>query len=316
MIISKDKSDVNIEDVVSLFEGVTLESYFICPLCGLRAVQETDVLFYCPECDFEFKPARFGLLDNKDISGEARYNASLDKVKKYSDVEYVCGNLSEVYQYERPVIYNRSARSILDHFCKHTPKGQGKNKDENLSRSFRRRKQTIRRYINSNVKDILKCSFLTLTYAQNMQDQSQGYIDLKNFLKRLRYHYPDFNKYLWCVERQKRGAIHFHIVFFDVPKIEAEELSLLWGKGFIKINQCDGVNNLGAYMTKYMGKESQKLSLTGRIWGHSENLLKCKIVKNDSSIEADKKRDFSRILYSTSFDTKWRGIVYFHVFKN
>ena len=250
-------------------------------------------------------------LDNKDISGEKLQTPYLG-VKRYSDIEYNCGSISEIYQYENPVYYNTS-KVQSDIFLK-SPKGHGKDRQGNLLRSFRRRKQRIRRLINSN--NVGKSSFLTLTYKDNMISQSQGYKDLNNFLKRLRYHYPQFNKYLYCIERQERGAIHFHLVFFDVPKIDNEILSKLWGKGFIRINKTENVNNLGAYMTKYMSKESQKLALTGRIWGHSKNLSEYEIIKAVSFVQADRNRDYSKVLYSQTFDCSFRGKVNFYIFRN
>lgn len=200
------------------------------------------------------------------------------------EVEYITGDYTEVYRFEP--CHNWKNLSFF------SSPGRIGHSDLNKSirllreflfdfkfqdKNFSRRKRSIRHLINSNCLDVEKCSFLTLTYAENMKDCSLGKKDLRLFLKKLVYHFPAFSKYLWVMERQKRGAVHFHIVFFDVPFLHHSEFFRLWGKGFVDIHQIKDVRNLGSYVSSYMSKKEQKEDLSGCTWGHSENLKKPKI---------------------------------------
>ena len=60
-------------------------------------------------------------------------------------------------------------------------------------------------------------------------------------------------KYLTVIEFQK-GAIHYHCIF-NIPYIKNKDLAFIWGQGFIKINKIKDVDNIGAYVCKYIGKD-------------------------------------------------------------
>lgn len=66
-------------------------------------------------------------------------------------------------------------------------------------------------------------------------------------------------KYVCVVERQQRGALHYHIVLFNMPYVPHKELLELWGHGAVTINAIDHVDNVGAYVMKYMEKEMKGL---------------------------------------------------------
>ena len=46
-------------------------------------------------------------------------------------------------------------------------------------------------------------------------------------------------KYLATWEKQKRGAIHYHIVLFGFPYLPHSQLVNIWGHGIIGINRID-----------------------------------------------------------------------------
>ena len=50
----------------------------------------------------------------------------------------------------------------------------------------------------------------TITYEDNMNDNKALYINFKNFMKRLKYKYPNV-EYIMVVEPQERGTWHCHI---------------------------------------------------------------------------------------------------------
>ncbi len=134
-----------------------------------------------------------------------------------------------------------------------------KDHKSNLYRTFRK----IRNLINTNVVDVNNCSWQTLTYAENMQDTKRLYTDYDKFNKRLKYYckkkgLQDY-EYIVIVEPQGRGAWHCHLLLLfkdKAPFIPNKELCKLWGQGFVKINKLDNVDNVGAYLTAYLGNMS------------------------------------------------------------
>ena len=110
--------------------------------------------------------------------------------------------------------------------------------------------------LNTNIVDVDFCRWVTLTYAENMTDPKRLYEDFKNFNKRLRYKLGEKYEYIVAMEPQGRGAWHAHVVMiFDhkAPYIPNAELAEIWGHGFVKVKRLDNVDNVGAYLTAYLG---------------------------------------------------------------
>lgn len=125
-----------------------------------------------------------------------------------------------------------------------------------LLRTFR----NLRNIINANVVDVEKCQWITLTYSENMQDKEVLYLDFEKFHKRYKYYLKkmlfSIPEYISVVEPQGRGAWHIHLLYiFEVvaPFVPNKELRELWGHGFVKITGLDNVDNVGAYLTAYLG---------------------------------------------------------------
>lgn len=128
---------------------------------------------------------------------------------------------------------------------------------KNLQRTFK----TIRGIINANVTDTSKIRWITLTYAENMMDSEKLYKDFEKFNKRFQYYVKKMGygkvEYIVIAEPQGRGAWHMHLLYiFDdtAPFIPNNEvLEPMWGHGYTKIKQLDNVDNVGAYLTAYLG---------------------------------------------------------------
>jgi hypothetical protein len=90
--------------------------------------------------------------------------------------------------------------------------GKRKNKEkqsmdeQNLRRSQRRSKQTVRRKCLTLQADTL----LTLTYRENQTDLEQAWKHFQNFSKLMKQRYKHW-QYICVPERQERGSIHFHL---------------------------------------------------------------------------------------------------------
>jgi hypothetical protein len=110
--------------------------------------------------------------------------------------------------------------------------------------------------LNTNITDVANCRWVTLTYAENMTDPKQLYEDFKNFNKRMRYKLGEKYEYIVAMEPQGRGAWHAHVVMIfehKAPFIPNAELAEVWGHGFVTIKKLDDVDNVGAYLTAYLG---------------------------------------------------------------
>lgn len=128
----------------------------------------------------------------------------------------------------------------------------------NYIASVKRSMSKLRDYINTNVKDVRFCRWLTLTYAENVTDTKKVYFDFKNFVKRARSIYGHF-EYIACLEPQGRGAWHLHVILiFDhiAPFMPNDVVADCWKKGFVTIKALESkdgtVDNLGAYLTAYL----------------------------------------------------------------
>lgn len=115
----------------------------------------------------------------------------------------------------------------------------------------------LRDYINTNVVDTNKCKWITLTYAKNIQDTKQLYNDFKRFMTRFKRRFKDYNiEYIAACEPQSRGAWHMHLILiFDkvAPFIPNATIEKLWQQGFTKTTKLDNIDNIGAYLTAYLG---------------------------------------------------------------
>ena len=118
-----------------------------------------------------------------------------------------------------------------------------------------------RALINTNVTDVSKVRWCTLTYGENMTDTKRLYEDFRDFNKRFQYFCKQkgYSKaeYIVMMEPQGRGAWHAHLLYIwqdmKAPYIPNETFRELWGHGFVRIKKLDNVDNVGAYLTAYLG---------------------------------------------------------------
>lgn len=214
----------------------------------------------------------------------------------------ISGDILEIYAFEKSVYYDFEGQD--------TSLSRGKNKTEEekkdiLSRSLQRTRKKLTRLINSNSRHWFDESgnpyqpkFTTFTFKENITDITEANHLYTAFLKRFNYERTgeksNHLKYAAVPEFQKRGAVHYHAAFFNLPFIENTQLAHLWSHGFVRINEIDTRGNVGLYMTKYMSKGA----LDKRLWGKrryfaSQN-LHTPIVVRDPSLAA-------RIISQTAF---------------
>jgi len=142
-------------------------------------------------------------------------------------------------------------------------------------------RNTVRRLVNANVGQYgYEAVFLTFTYAQNQGDLAVAWSDWHEFMRRFNARFGRTHA-LTVMEFQKRGAVHFHCIFFNLPpSVESNERRLrtiakLWGHGFVDIERVRSAKNVGAYVCKYLNKSASDVRLKGKkFYSTTRNLIK------------------------------------------
>lgn len=209
---------------------------------------------------------------------------------------------------------------------------------------YKRKIFDIERLIDCNYND--KSTFLTLTFARNLEDLPEANKEFNLFIKRLKYYLKKLDeaneddetdentedvkvdetdetdenteddeekeslKYISIWERQERGAIHYHVIMFNLPFIEAKKIEEIWKNGFIKINlikdEDKATGSVSTYLTKYFVKDIAERVREKKAYFSSRNLEKPKEWKQrltDDEINEILVND-KDILYQKAFDGK------------
>lgn len=134
-----------------------------------------------------------------------------------------------------------------------------------LKKSFKK----IRNLINNNFVGGADELHLTLTYAENMTDNKQLYLDFDVFWRRFKRKYGMDFEYLSVVEPQGRGAWHCHLLIKNTSGkklyLPNSEIRELWSQGWVTIKALKEVDNIGAYLSAYLAD----------IEATNENILSC-----------------------------------------
>lgn len=238
----------------------------------------------------------------------------------------------EIYTYEKPLGYNF-----------HTKKGIGEmdfvsSTPQLHKSSLYRAKGKIKRLVNANIyqwcdKDNVCYApqFITYTFAENLTDITEANRLFSNHIKRLNYFVFKSKKavlkYLTVIEFQKRGAVHFHVVFFNLPHIDNLEerrtrtFANIWTHGYIDIKTIQNVAGLGSYVTKYLAKNLEDTRLLGRRRYFTSRYLKKPIIitKQDEAEEMANNLPQEALTYQNTYESEYNGKVLYqeyHLSKN
>lgn len=141
-----------------------------------------------------------------------------------------------------------------------------KDQIKSLCRTF----ANVRAVINTNVTDVSKVRWITLTYAKCMTDTKMLYEDFHNFNKRFQTYSknqghgkPEYIAMMEPMGNGKKygnewhsGTWHVHMLYIydkKAPYVSNDDLNAIWGHGFVKIKKLKNVDNVGAYLTAYLG---------------------------------------------------------------
>ena len=210
----------------------------------------------------------------------------------------VSGDYVETWMYEKPIFIHGSGGYPL-------PTSRKYPCDYLRKQAALRAQQNIKRTILSNWGQYGKnttTKFLTLTFAENIIDRKIANRYFDNFLKRLRRRYGKLF-YLAVPERQKRGAWHYHVIFFNLPFVPWQDMISLWKYGGIYIEKVHNALHCSRYISKYLSKDDRKKNEKSVYM--SIGLIRSETVYGyTSGLTSDYKK-----LYSSEYDGEYTGRV-------
>lgn len=202
-------------------------------------------------------------------------------------------------------------------------------KEERRSQTVRDARNRCRRLALMNFSE--KDTFMTLTFAENIQDVQYADNEFKKFMKRFNYKYNRKSKFLAVREFQKRGAIHYHLLidWKDPSRLGKEALRALereigtntWGHGFVNLkplkSQKKGdkpVDNVGAYLIKYMTKDLYEKKLShNKLYLCSKGIKRPIIYTQEEALKVLKNRQINKhkFIFNNEYFNEYLGnIIY------
>jgi hypothetical protein len=233
----------------------------------------------------------------------------------------ISGSTIEAYHYkESPLFYDYEIPNIKRFPILVVDEESAQRKIESRKSSQQRSRSVLRRLVNTNAWKWYKASgipfipiFLTFTFAENVKDIKVANPIFSKFIKRFNYEITgekkSFLKYVVVTEFQERGAVHFHAVFFNLKHIWVDTLTKIWGQGFIKLKKISHVDNVGAYISKYMVKHFEDDRLDGKKrYFSSSRLIKPTVIKDEIKVVQIMKRIPKKYLkHESEYERKHRG---------
>lgn len=141
--------------------------------------------------------------------------------------------------------------------------GGTRGKIKGFSKASRRRLLHTFARLNPNKT---RCVFLTLTFSSEY-DAGRGKRVFRRFRERLRRKFP-LSAFIWRMERQSRGAIHFHLVLFNFPYVPQKTLQVWWeactgeDTSIVHVKLLRGKRRVFYYLSKYCAKPTNEDAVT------------------------------------------------------
>jgi hypothetical protein len=226
----------------------------------------------------------------------------------------VSGDVIEIYEYEKPVLKGYKSNGGRD------KKADEEGKEKNRKDALRRARQDVRRIVNANVGSYGKehtAKFLTLTFRDHVTDLDQAHYEFKKFIQRMNYMLFGVKsgnlRYTTIVEFTKKGRVHYHVIIYNIPFTHVDLIGKTWGNGWVWINKIDNVDNVGAYVCKYLTKAQDDERLRGRkCYFNSRGLFKPVVIEDEKKTETIKQSLSDEfVTVSTQYENEHLGkIIY------
>lgn len=232
----------------------------------------------------------------------------------------VSGPMVEIYEYEDGISVgwtsNKEVESEVENEEDSDEVKEGS--EENRLRSLRRARLQLIRVVNSNFgfygRDFT-AKFLTLTFREHVTDLNTANKLFGLFIKRLNYRLFGSKcaniRYTVVPEFTKRGRVHYHVILYNIPYVKADVLQQIWQHGYIKINKINNIDNIGAYIAKYMSKSFDDRRMKGqKCYFNSKGLRRpLEITDKKSAETVEKSLPESCKVYEAEYYNEYTGKV-------
>ncbi len=196
-----------------------------------------------------------------------------------------CGDYIQLYELDKPKIKPLDKSTNFDELSLHnfkTSETQHNITHEINKKNIIRSKLACQRLAKCNSKDWQ--TFITLTFAENIENISQANKFFSYFIDKIRKIYKDL-KYICIPEFQKRGAVHYHLL----TNIGIDNTNLIytqegnkkflhikyWKHGFTNVQIIKGdIKKIIGYISKYMTKDVDNRLFSKHKYLYSQNLNK------------------------------------------
>jgi len=183
-------------------------------------------------------------------------NSGLSKIYFLKSIEY--GTYLDVYEYNKVKITFQSRRDDYD------KKEKGEKRPFSLSRA----RQNVYRIAEANVNRHGNETpiFFTFTFAAHITNLSDAHSSFKKVIRKLSKYLNRRVQYIVVPEFQKRGVVHYHGIFYNVPFISINDWrERFWTYGFIDLQiPQHKILNIASYIAKYITKEMADTRLFNR----------------------------------------------------
>ena len=217
----------------------------------------------------------------------------------------ISGGMVEVWTYENPIAIRLDKKPAIRGIPSDaTPEEKALITKANALTSY----NNFLRLVVANFSTV-RTKFLTLTFADteafDINSVPQCNKKFKAFIQRMRCKYGDEFKYIACIEFQKRGAVHYHMMI-DVPYIKAKILNEIWGHGNIDIKAVKDAKHSAVYVGKYMRKGLIDERLKGKQKYHgSKNLVRPQEIYNNNVAELLKQCEGKEKYSDSSYESEY-----------
>jgi hypothetical protein len=186
----------------------------------------------------------------------------------------ISGSIAEIYLYSKPIEYAYEQPKVQRSITKEKTDEE---KQEIKRRSLIQTRRSLRNILQSNAWQFHNDSgrpnvplFVTFTFRENITALSPAHREFKHFIQRFNHRLYGKDaaciKYLAVPEFQKRGAVHYHVIFFNLPFIVNiyDEINRIWGNGFTLVETIKSLSHMVNYVAKYITADGLDERLSGR----------------------------------------------------
>jgi len=184
----------------------------------------------------------------------------------------VAGDTLHHYLYDHKILYNEQKQAKEPIFRALAEIDREKVAKPTDNHNIYRLKRQVKHILQANAAQYRNSEnvsfrpiFITFTFTENIKELKTANALFSKFTKRLNYQVFGAKtarlKYLAVPEFQKRGAVHYHVIYFNLPFIKNvyDFIKTTWGnsENYPVVKTIKNLNHLTSYVSKYFTKSGE-----------------------------------------------------------